>query len=271
MRQDFFMPNPTKNTICLFACHFKNKQIPLYIKLYLQEIAKHTDRIILINCEPVSLESDQKFLDVNNIELFLQANQGHDFGSWMKALENINTKEYDQFILANDSCILTQTLGRFMNWLEASSLDFAGLINSNERKYHIQSYFTVYSQKGLEVLQQQFKKHGLISDKRKLIKTYEIGLSQQQIKAKNKLGTFVEVPKSNSDNPLFHQTLSLIKSKFPLVKKQLVFNQLSKSDIEAMSSAGIYLGAELVKDAIKEHCTLKNANWDALFKDAPIN
>lgn len=271
MRQDFFMPYNSENTICLFACHFKNEEIPAYLKLYLQDLANYTKRIVLINSDNSFVKKEALFLTTNNIEVLHKPNLGHDFGSWSKALEYIDVQDYQRFILANDSCILIQPLASFMNWAEASSLDFLGLINSNERKYHIQSYLTVYSQKGLEVLMTQFKKHGLIKDKRKLIKTYEVNLSQKQLKLKNKVGSFLEIPKSNQSNPLFHQTLDLIRNQFPLVKKQLVFNQLSKADIEAMSSAGIYLGPQVVKDCIKECSRLKNINWDELFNDTPIH
>lgn len=265
------MPLTTKNSICLFACHFKNNSIPQYLRIYLKEISRYTARTILINSDPTYLKSDSSFLEENNITPLTIPNLGHDFGSWMSALDNINQQDYEYFLFVNDSCMLTDPLKPFFKWFKHHEFDFSGMINSNERKYHLQSYFMVCNHTGLKVINESFKKHGIIEDKRKLIKNYEVGISQSQLKLKNKVGSFLEIPKANKNNPLFHQTLGLIESQFPLVKKQLVFNQLSTHNITTLKGAGIYTGPEVIKTAIKEHSSFQNINWDTIFKDIPNN
>ncbi len=265
------MPIKPETTICLFACHFKNKGIPSYLKLYLSELKKYSGKLVLINEDDAFLETDSEFLAEHAISNLILPNIGHDFGSWMRALEKLDMKAYTHFLFANDSCILTQPLKAFFGWLNTTHFDFAGLINSNERKFHVQSYFTIANQTGLKEIQNQFKKHGIVKDKRKLIKYYEIGISQVQLSKKNVISTFLNIPKMNKNNPMFHQPLDLIKNKFPLIKKQLVFDQMSESDVIALKSAGIYTGPQVIKDQIIRYSEFQKVNWNDLFQDQPIN
>ena len=70
---------------------------------------------------------------------------------------------------------------------------------------------------------------------------------------------------------MFHQPLDLIKNKFPLIKKQLVFDQMSESDVIALKSAGIYTGPQVIKDQIIRYSEFQKVNWNDLFQDQPIN
>ena len=260
-----------QNTLCIFACHFKNNSIPKYLKLYLQEINKYCSKLLLINSSEAFVINDSHFIKANEIEVLILPNHGHDFGSWMRGLASIDISKYENLVLANDSCLLIQPLDQFFNWAQNEDLDFGGLINSNEKKYHIQSYLTIYNKNGMNELAKQYAKCGILDSKKKIVKQYEIGISQAQLKAKNKVGSMVEVPNSNKSNPLFHQTLELIKHQFPLVKKQLIFNQLSLHDQTAMRSAGIYTGPQVIKDEIIQYTQFKKIDWDDIFKDQPIN
>jgi len=265
------MPATPNNTICFFACHFKNESIPSYLKLYLSELSKYCTKLIVINEDDTFVKKDSAFIATYHIEPLITPNLGHDFGSWMQGLATINPTQYEHYIFANDSCLLVQPLASFFVWLANSNSDFTGLINSNERKYHVQSYFMVVNANGLEVMQSKFKKHGIIKDKRKLIKYYEVGISQAQLNKKNRVSTLVQVPASNKNNPMFHRTVELIQTEFPLVKKQLVFNQLSQENVVALTSAGVYTGSQVVKGNIEKSSLFKNVKWIDLFKDQPIN
>lgn len=265
------MPIKPENTVCLFACHFKNQAIPQYLKVYLSELKKHVSHLILINEDDAFITTDAPFLKQQSISTLIQKNEGYDFGSWMSGLDKLEHIEFEHVIFANDSCMLIQPLNRFFAWLKTTPFDFAGIVNSNERKYHVQSYFMIANQAGLSVIREQFNKHGIIQDKRKLIKQYEVGISQSQLKQKNKVATYLQIPKKNKSNPMFHQTLDLIKNQFPLIKKQLVFNQLSEGDVIALKSAGLYTGPQVIKDHIVNHSEFKGVDWNMTFKDLPIN
>ena len=155
------MANSSKKCICFFACHFSNSAVPRYIQVYLKELSQFTDKIILINSDGAFIKSTSVLLEDHDITPLVLPNLGHDFGSWMRALELIDYTEYEQFIFANDSCVLTQPLKPFFTWLRHANFDFGGMINSNERKYHIQSYFTVCNRKSLDVVSASFKRHGI--------------------------------------------------------------------------------------------------------------
>lgn len=250
--------------IALFASHFQGKIIPLYVKLYLQELLNTNSDTWLIHTGEELEDADLQWLASNKIELLGRSNYGHDFGSWQDALLQIDIKPFETFILANDSCFCTQPLTEVVKWFESSDTDFGGLINSNERQYHIQSFFIMMNKKGMEVLLKAFGKYGFITDKNQLIKKYEVGLTKLQQKSKSKVNSFLEIPAANKDNPMFHQTLQLIENQFPLVKKQLVLGTLSSHDKEAMRSAGIYLGKQVIQDAIVKNNTL-DVDWNNIF------
>lgn len=251
--------------IALFASHFLGNSIPSYIKVYLKELLNTQSKTWLIHTGDKLSEEELKWLKSEQIHLINRSNKGHDFGSWQYAISQIDVNSFETFILANDSCFCTQPLTDLIHWFETSPTDFGGLINSNERQYHIQSFLMVMNIKGMMILQKSFKKNGIITDKKKLIKAYEIGLTKLQQKAKNKVNSFIEIPKSNKDNPMFHQTLQQIDTGFHLVKKQLVLGILSTHDREAMRSAGIYVGPQVIKDAIMRNSTI-DVDWDNIFK-----
>lgn len=251
-------------SISLFASHFGMNYIPEYIKIYLTELKKATHEVLLIHTGPELANTEREWLKNNGILILKRNNVGHDFGSWQSAIEVLDTQKYDLILLANDSCFCIQPLVSIINWFNQSDLDFGGLINSNEKGYHIQSFFMLFKQNGVSALQKAFEKNGLILNKKSLIKKYEIGLTTIQKRNGNKVKSLVEIPPTNKSNPMFHQTTHLIQSHFPLVKKQLILNTLSPEDIEAMKSAGIYTGPYVIQSAIKDYSKI-NVDWDEVF------
>jgi lipopolysaccharide biosynthesis protein len=253
-----------QKTIALLASHFEVDFIPPYLKTYLSELKKASDHVILIHTHNELPQAEKDWLLQNNIQLVVRANKGYDFASWYEAIQSIDTSNYSHYILANDSCLCIQPLKPILQWYRLSNNAFSGLINSNERKPHIQSFFMMMNKKGIDVFMKSFDKYGYLEAKNELINKYEIGLTQMQKKAGNKMLSYLQVPSSNKSNPMFHQTKHLIETGFPLVKRQLVFNTLAPHDIDALKSAGIYTGNQVVKDAIVANSGL-DINWDEMF------
>lgn len=253
-----------EKTIALFASHFEVDYIPLYIKTYLIALKEAAGKVILIHTGKDLPELEHTWLQTNEISLIERENIGYDFGSWKDALDKQELLDFEHFIFANDSCICIQPIQPIIQWFRMSDASFAGLINSNERKAHVQSFFMMMDKNGIDIFLKAFDKYGTPKDKNKLINTYEVGLTQLQNKAGNKAQTYLQIPASNKNNPMFHQTLKLIKTGFPLVKKQLVFNTLAPHDIDSMRSAGIYTGPKIIKDAINENSTL-DVDWNKVF------
>ncbi len=254
--------------ICFFASYFRNDTIPAYLKLYLTELNQYCDKIILMNSFDYFLAKEQAFIANLGIEVRIVENKGHDFGMWNRALVNTDTTQFEEIIFVNDSCLLIQPLEAFFSYIDSQSLDFYGMINSNERQYHIQSYFLGFNKKALPAVEKHFRKHGFIADKRKLIKKYELGLTAAIQKNKLHYGTFFKVEHAN--NPLFHDVSNLISAQFPLVKKQLIFETLAAHDIAAFQQLNINLESTFLQNLIKKESKLQNVDWIQVFENKPI-
>lgn len=232
-------------------------------------MSQYCKTIVFINSFDNYLENDKSFIEENKIEPIFLENLGHDFGMWQRALQLYDTNNYDHILLANDSCVLLQSLTAFFDWHKTSKPSFAGMINSYENAEHIQSYFTIYNQEAFAVLQKRFKTVGLVKDKRKLIKKYEIGLTQAMQKAKVKTESFFKPDKNQKTNPLFHTIPQLLESGFPFIKKQVFFNQLAAHDQAAFEAQQINLSPSFILPIIQKNCTALQCNWIEIQQDIP--
>ena len=104
----------------------------------------------------MNAESTQWLAD-RNIQLMICENKGWDFGMWHYGLMNSTTDSYERIALVNDSCILFKPLTDFFNWLNASNLDLAGITDSSQYTYHLQSYFIVMNKRAIAPIVAYFK------------------------------------------------------------------------------------------------------------------
>ena len=216
-------------TICLFSSFFIQNKIPLYIKLYLEELRRHFDELVFITNQK---ELDfSEIIDLKNRDIRIEfvENEGYDFGMWYKILTKLDVGKYSRIGLVNDSCVLFRKLDRFFQWVNETNLDYCGLIDSNELSYHIQSYFIIINCPALISLQNYFLEHGVINDKVQVIHSYEIGLSKFMNQQGYKLGAFFSCFKYSGDkniNILLHKVPELVIDGLPIAKRQTVLNFL---------------------------------------------
>jgi lipopolysaccharide biosynthesis protein len=183
-------------SLCVFI-HFSNKPfIPLYVRIYLDEISKYFDQVILATNER-SAEAEVSYNKINISTVFLK-NEGYDLGMFYKVFQSINPDNYSQIACINDSNILFNELLPIFNWSKEHPSDFWGVIDSNQKpsfstheyNYHIQSHFIVFNQKAILKLPDFFNSINIqdIYDEKdsklvrqKVINKWEIGLSQYLI------------------------------------------------------------------------------------------
>src|SRR3954452_7881501 len=114
---------------------------------------------------------------VTNVHL--KENVGLDFGMWQAALSGLTLDEFDELLLVNSSVIgpvfpllpILEEMGR-------APVDFWGMTESREIKWHLQSYFLCFKREVLRSgeLAKFFSSVLPYRDKRAIILSYELGL-----------------------------------------------------------------------------------------------
>ncbi len=230
--------------LCVFI-HFSNDNfIPKYVQIYLKELVRHFDEIILVTNKR-AIHSGVGELH-SKIRLQEVTNEGYDLGMFYKAFQTLELDNYSQIACINDSNILFNVLDRIFEWGKVNSFDFWGLIDSyqepwfssHQDSYHIQSHFLVFNKKAIELLPgffQSLNLNHLFQEenkkllRRKVIDKWEIGITQYMVKSGLSVGSFYDskiVQLQNNikkDINLSHnQYASLIESGYPLIKKKII-------------------------------------------------
>lgn len=161
-------------------------------------------------------------------------NEGYDFGMYYSYLIKELKFDFDEIILANDSCVLINSLEPFFNWFRNSNSDIYGLLDSYEKEYHLQSYFLGFKKSGWQVFSDYLKKHKIIKNKKKVISTYEIGITKHFRKKGLKLDSLYKTANYATSeftgNPAMTLIKSLIPDQFPLIKLKILKNSFDVND-----------------------------------------
>ncbi|MFA5326684.1 MAG: rhamnan synthesis F family protein [Prolixibacteraceae bacterium] len=182
-----------QKSLCVFVHYSNDPYIPNYVLIYITEISKFFDKVILVTNERPIEKSN--YPDNLNISTLFVKNEGYDLGMFYKAFQTIDPNEYKQIACINDSNVLFNELHPIFNWSKKQNVDFWGVIDSYQKpefsthqtNYHIQSHFIVFNEKAISRLPHFFetlKIHDIFAetDAKKLRQTvinkWEIGLSQ---------------------------------------------------------------------------------------------
>jgi lipopolysaccharide biosynthesis protein len=218
-------------SICLFCSYFNSSDIPNYVQYYVKELTGHFTKVIFVTNEKNLSDTSASFLQTNNIESFFVTNEGYDFGMWYKAMLKYDVEQYDRLGLVNDSCILFKPLDDYFSWLDNQSIDYAGINDSQEIIYHIQSFFLTINKKAIIPTLNYFKKHGILEDRLEVIKIYELGLCIyiQELGLKTN-AWFLYKEYLQKYNPSVYAVPKMIKDGYPLIKKKIIFNSFLDQD-----------------------------------------
>ena len=154
-----------ENTLCLFVHYSEKKYIQNYVLIYIKELTRFFDNIILITNER-QIENINSL--PNGVRIISLPNKGLDFGLWSRAIHGLDLSTYNRIGLINDSSILFKSLDNTFEWGTKSQADVWGMTNSmepfggNKSKkpidhYHIQSYFVVVEKNAIPAMEDFFK------------------------------------------------------------------------------------------------------------------
>jgi len=240
-------------SICFFSSYFSEKAIPYYIRFYLEQLAPHFTEMVLLTNEKQLDDESLKYLHYRNIRLMYVKNEGWDFGMWYKASRQIDLKNYDRVGLVNDSCVLFTSPQKFFDWLNASDLDYAGMVDSNAVAYHIQSYFLIINKNAIPHLLDYFNKHGILGDVKEVIRTYEIGLTQYMSEKRLKTGALHSTQLYKGEfSPMFYMPVELIKNGLPMIKKKIIHCSFRRDEHLTLMRMKYKMHPQVYIDLIRE-------------------
>jgi lipopolysaccharide biosynthesis protein len=233
-----------QKSLCVFVHFSNNPYIPLYVKIYVDEISKYFDQVILVTNER-SAQAEASYKKLNISTVFVK-NEGYDLGMFYKVFQSINAEDYVQIACINDSNILFNELLPIFNWSKEHQSDFWGVIDSNQKpsfsthknNYHIQSHFIVFNRKAIQKLPEFFDSI-IIQDiydeksskllRQEVIKKWEVGLSQYLINEGLTCKSYIDSQSycqlylsGKSTNVSLKLYPELIRSGFPLLKIKVI-------------------------------------------------
>ncbi|MES2762086.1 MAG: rhamnan synthesis F family protein [Bacteroidota bacterium] len=255
-------------SICLYSSYFDQPGIPYYVRFYLENIIPYFSETIFITNEKELDEDSRYFLNVNNISLLKVDNEGWDFGMWYKALAQMDTSQYQQIALVNDSCILFKQPTQFFEWLRRSDADVCSVTDSNAIGYHLQSYFLVFNQKAIPQMVNYFKEHKLLKDVGDVIETYEVGLSKELLNKGLKLDACYSSKDYHGEfSPTFYLAERLLRSGMPMIKKKIVFASYRKPELFTLARMNFNINAGHYVDLIKQITKEPIIDFEKVKKD----
>ena len=254
---------------CFYSSYFTQDYIPYYVKFYVEELEKHFTEIIFLTNERQLQESELTYLKQKNITLKYVSNEGFDFGMWYKAFKEFPSLNYDRVALINDSCILFKPLTEVFTWVNTNNFDYCGLVSSNSINFHVQSYFIIINKNAIKSVYNYFMQHGLISDYKKVILTYEIGLSAHLKKQNLSVAAMFTSKKDiAAQNPSFLVIDDFIREGMPMIKKKIIFRSYRKGEYLSMLRMNFNLNQNHYIKLIKEvNKNVLRINFDLAIKD----
>jgi rhamnosyltransferase len=216
---------PVNRRLCVFAHFDRQNVVDEYVHYYLSSLRPLVTTMVFVSTARLGADDLARLNDTCDRTL-VRENAGYDFGSWQAGLDACaDAFDYDEVVLCNDSVYgplfpLEDMFGR----MEEAACDFWGITESTAIAYHLQSYFLVFKKRALRspVLKAFWTRLGAEKDKEAVITKYEVGLTQDLVKAGYTPAAYapVEMPVLVS---LHRQVLSKLRRKKSPVNLVLKF------------------------------------------------
>lgn len=241
--------------LCIFIHYDSKNELDKNCIHYLSSLKEAGCDIVLVstseNLTEIALTEAKKYCCV----VLRRSNVGRDIYSYKIGLEFFSKKIalYEKLILANDSVFGPLfDLKKLISFGDEKSLDFWGATDCYQIKYHLQSYFFVFTNQMAksDCFKNYWKNVKLINYKRHLIEQYEVGITNHFMRNGYFCGAycaytdvFNQMPadtkeqkkkKSFFQNKQKNLTLHawdtlIINHQFPFLKKELVRKNPTKN------------------------------------------
>ena len=203
--------------VCLFATWSQDENIGSDEEKLLTEMNKYYDIIVICTNKREIQNIPEKCICIQT-----EQNAMRDFGLWIRVLLEMNIMKYEKLALVNDSIKRLGPMSLFIQDIRTSQSDLAGVTNSYERSYHLQSYFLEFqSTKGLLLLLSWLYtsilpkiEYYVLAEKDTIINDFEVGLSKYFVQNNAKLYAAYPIEKLNKVAPVFSRNRNTNASYF---------------------------------------------------------
>lgn len=174
------------NKLCFFASYDPDSVLSPYVRLYLKELQSCGFDIVFCTTSP-ELKEESLAVLTNVCHLVIhRRNIGHDFASWKACFKSLpNWRAAEALLITNDSVLgPLRPLAHYFDKMDSSATPCWGMNDSNERAYHLQSFFIYLRGEALQ--SKRFARFwqgvSLLTEKYDIVKFYELGLSRALFK-----------------------------------------------------------------------------------------
>ena len=245
-------------TLTIFCNYDAEPKISPYVATYVKELARHSEKVILVTNERELPKEELKKVSGKNIKVSKIANLGYDFGMWIRTLKSTDISNYDTFILANDSCILFRQLDDTINHYIKSNCDYYGLVSSPEKKWHIQSYFLILNRKCIDELLKYAELHELKNDYEYIVDVFEIGFAQHVLKQNLKVGMRYNYRLLGvKEHPSYFAINKLLDLGIPMIKRALISSKYGRKMKEYLAIDNIIIKSNFLHTQLDSLPTIK--------------
>lgn len=248
---------------------------PEYIRLHIEGLRPVAERIVLVSNSPMDREARGRAESVAD-KVMLRDNVGWDFAGWRDALAEEDASAWGSVILTNSSVVGPLfPLEPIFETMDARDLDFWGMVLSHNKALHLQSYFLVVRSSILQsaTWPEFWSKVGNLTNKRKVIKKYELGFTRHFYRAGFSYAPFMK-------NPRFPESIQMvyINALGPLIRIPFNVNFVNRtveSHLKLVEEGMPYLKSSLLwgKDRYRMKAmdrivalTSSNYQWGRLSK-----
>lgn len=276
--------------LCIVSHYDPKNMIQGYVSYMLKELHKAGFDIVVVSTSQFIPRIQRVKIDKYLRTFILKKNSGYDFVSWkvgMAMCEEFSS--YNELLLINDSIFFPLTRPKkIFDFMRRKKYDFWGLLDSYNRKYHVQSFFWFFNKKIKNSIffSSFWSQCEVLHDKTKIINQYETRFTSLAQESGFCVGSYIQtqqvreyvaasgmyVPK---DEILFYALWPVIIARFhaPLLKRNMLcpyhqdFNPLTKIWREVVGSHTDY-NLKLIAHYLSEcgEINSKNKqNWILFF------
>lgn len=186
------------NRLVVLASYDPDGDVAPHLRHHIEAWQGECRRLIVVTTS--QLTDEARIWLSAHVELVERENYGYDFYSYRTGLLAAgDLTEYDEVVICNDTfvgplCPYAQVFAA----MDGVPVDFWGLTSSRRIQPHAQSFFVVFRAwvAGSKAFGDFWRDMAPVSDRRHVIRSYEIGLSQRLMQAGFTMGSyFTESPR----------------------------------------------------------------------------
>ena len=222
---------PSATSLCVFATHDESGgPFDAYVIEYARQLASHYEKLVIVS-NPRAGETGARLPDGTRV--CFVPNGGLDFGMWARVLKNLDRPGLQRLGLVNDSAMLVGDVAGCFDKARDSNWEFWGVVESEEIRKHVQSWFLVAEgtrtvRRVLDFFRELDMPWLLAAPKGDIVEQCEVGLSQHVAKITGIHGVYsmadvlgVTSARANAPpNPSYWYWDALLRLGCPCLKKK---------------------------------------------------